>query len=145
MSPVGEESNVPSDEDDDEDSSEEYDGETEEESGKSTGDVDPDEVESKVSDEEEVHDGDEAITPSTPLRCPVSRDDYDTPIADLLGSNRSHLSKRKTKRKKHRKKTGHTGHRKTKKGRGNAVLVVVLMKITKVSSFLFVLLLVSPV
>jgi hypothetical protein len=102
VSPVGEESNVPSDEDDDEDSSEEYDGETEEESGKSTGDVDPDEVESKVSDEEEVHDGDEAITPSTPLRRPVSRDDYDTPIADLFGSNRSRLSKRKMKAKNHR-------------------------------------------
>jgi hypothetical protein len=50
VSPVGEESNMPSDEYDDEDSSEEYDGETKEESEKSTGDVDPDEVENNVSD-----------------------------------------------------------------------------------------------
>jgi len=47
----------------------------------------------------------------------VSGDNYDTPIADLLGSNRSRLSKRKTKMKKHRKKTGHTCRGKTKKGK----------------------------
>jgi hypothetical protein len=115
VSPAGEESNVPSDEDDDEDSSEEHDSKTEEESEKSTGDVDPNEKESKVSDEEEVNDNDVAITSSTPLQRPASGDDYDTPIADLLGSNRSRQSKRKTKTKKHRKKTGHTGRGKTKK------------------------------